>query len=131
MPQYPFVYNEDVIVGGKSLPASNLFTGSGRHSICEDLVPNDTLFLPDFALDVSSIVAIAIYSPVNVAFTTLLVDATKNTLNLLGGDVYVWHNRMLCPCLLTLDFDNVEVVEAAGGTGEITIEVIYDATPPV
>jgi len=33
--------------------------------------------------------------------------------------------------LLTLDFDNVEVVEAAGGTGEITIEVIYDATPPV
>ncbi len=85
--------------------------------------------LPSFGLDVSSIKAIVILSSVDVVFKTYLVAVLEDSISLIGGVPYVWHETSVRANLLAQDFDNAKVTEASGNDGTIEIEVIYDATP--
>ena len=127
--EFTLTYGQEIIVADKTIPASNVFSGTGRSSVSEDLIPSDDLLLPNFGLDVSSIKAIVILSSVDVALKTYLVAELQDTINLLAGVPYVWHTGSYFANLLDTDFDNTKVTEAGGATGTIEIEAITDATP--
>ena len=126
---FTFTYGQEAVVADKTISASNVYSGSGRESISEDLVKSDDLLLPNFGLDVSTIQAIVILSSQDVAFKTYLVAELKDTINLLAGVPYLWHTGSYFANLLDDDFDNAKVTEAGGLDGTIEIVAITDATP--
>jgi hypothetical protein len=116
-------------VAGDAIAREVAKTGSGVLSIEETVADSATDAEIVFALDVSAVKAFMIVSDRDVLVQTNDGSSPDDSLSLLAGEPYVWHDTAYDSFLLTQDITSIFVTNASGGIATLIIEAVFDVTP--
>ena len=109
--------------------ASNALAGSFLQELEESVATGNDDVEFFMALDVSEIIGIMILSDQNVTFETNDGAAPNETINLLAGVPYVWHENSYFANLLATDWVSVFISNQSGETATVQVLALVDATP--
>ena len=120
---------EKVLTSGRELTAPNAFSGDGQVSLSVEIPDSTNDQLVDLALNVSEIKAIYMKSDQDLTVETNDGSSPDNTINLLAGVPYVWHENSYFTNLLTVDVTALYLSNSSGATATFELEAVYDSTP--
>lgn len=117
------------VAGGKPVTKENDYSGSGQLSIDETIAESTTDGLVVMSLDVSQIKSVYIVSTVDMLLETNSGSTPDDTISLVAGVPYVWTTDSYDSNLLATDITAIYLTNTSGGSGNFTLECVYDATP--
>lgn len=120
---------EKVLTAGREVAEENSFSGDGQVSLSVSVPDSTTDQLVDLALNVSEIKAVYIVSDQDLTLETNDGSTPDDTLSLVAGVPYVWHENSYYSNLLITDITALYLTNASGATATLELEAVYDSTP--
>lgn len=115
---------------GSTQTIEKALTGSGQIEMDESVATGQVDKEIAVSIDVSQVVSFELYSDVAITVETNATDGGGgNTLALIGGIPYRWCTNWYDTFKFTVDITKMYITNASGSTANITLRVLYDATP--
>ena len=121
--------HEKVTVGGTSISKTTTLTGGAKVSLEETIADSTTDGAVVFALDVSACKSFYMVSDQDITIETNDGSSPDDTINLIAGIPYVWHEDKYESFLLTSDVETLYVTNSSGAEAKLQIEALTDPTP--
>lgn len=116
-------------VGGVTNDSTQIINAGAQHSLDESIADGATDLEVAFTLDISATKSFMIKADQAMTVKTNDSGSPTDTLSLLAGVPYIWHENSLGTFLLTGDVTALFVTNASGTAGTLTIEALSDPTP--
>jgi len=120
---------EQVVINGRTLPASNTLSGEAGTPLEAVISDNSTDKVVSWTLDVSQVAMVYILSDQDITLETNDGSTPDDTLALKAGIPYVWYTDKYDSLIFTADVSILYVTNASGEDATLQIETLYDATP--
>lgn len=118
-----------IVTSGNSLTGATVVSADGQQSVA--VAVNDSVSDLEIEFDVliADLKSIFILATQDMTLKTNSSGAPPETLDLLAGKPYVWHEGSYFANLLATDITKFFVTNASGADGQLDVEALYDATP--